>query len=206
MGFGAAAGIGLLGDLINYEVNAWDRWEQNNKMTEADLQEYMKNVDLNNSMAMLKAQQDYNTQMANSAYQRAVVDMEKAGLNPASMSGVNAQAAASPTANASYHSSAVNASADKLFSDKAFSSLATSGLLAMLSKDKQAAKYLADEFIDNAKHAHRIEELQERYSLAGALKKDEQAWKMYHDYYKNREHEWKSNYYEEIVEAMRAKK
>ena len=149
MGAGGAVFGGILSDLINYEINAWDRLEQNNWMTTADLQEYMKNVDLKNSMKMLEAQQDYNTKMANSAYQRAVADMEAAGLNPASMYG-SAQAAAIPSATAQYHPGAAHSASGNLFNTIGTTNMVNSAINAAISKDKNIANQMAAEIVDKA--------------------------------------------------------
>ena len=80
-----AGGLGLLGTGIGTAVNA----NQNKKNREF-------------SAAEAQKQRDYETEMSNTAVQRQVADMEKAGINPAMAFSNGASGASTPTgANAS---------------------------------------------------------------------------------------------------------
>lgn len=56
------------------------------------------NTDNKNSNALLNYQMQYNEYMSNTAYQRAVEDMTKAGINPIVAMAGGAKAASTPTA------------------------------------------------------------------------------------------------------------
>ena len=71
------------GNIVQKGVNAFKNWirgQTGSGLTEAQI-----------------AQNDYQTQMANTQYQRGVEDMKSAGLNPALMYGQGASPAPSPS-------------------------------------------------------------------------------------------------------------
>lgn len=134
--------------------------------SDAALNRYFRDYDKSINLDLMRNQYELEKDLSSSAYQRAVADMKAAGINPAAMAGVNAQQASSPNISSNYHSSAGPvARSTHYFND--IDSLFNS----ILASDPQAAKIAAEELRDNAKHAHRMEELREKYSLSNALDK-----------------------------------
>lgn len=85
IGLGAAAligGLGLLGSGIGTGINMWEN-RKNRKFSAAEAQK----------------QRDWETQMSNTSVQRAVTDMEKAGINPAMAFGGGAGGGGASTPN-----------------------------------------------------------------------------------------------------------
>lgn len=139
-----AAGSGIANTAINYGINK-------------DLQH---DARVFNS-AEAQKQRDWEQYMASTQYQRMMSDMEKAGINPASLSGVNAQSNSVPSGSSASSSS-------PWFQSNAFSGvsdIANSALKGVLAKDRNAARIFANEVLDNAKHGYRMEEMQEKLDL-----------------------------------------
>ena len=78
------AGIGATGNMITNGINIWEN-HKNRKFNAAEAQK----------------QRDWETEMSNTAYQRAVKDMKEAGLNPAMMYGSGGAGMASTPSGAS---------------------------------------------------------------------------------------------------------
>ena len=187
---GAGAG-GIIGNLIGAGINQGAReWNNNikNALSDASLTQYFKDYDKAISDYFLDKQIDYNkwaldyqTNLQNTAYQRAVSDMKAAGINPASLAGVSASSAQSPNplgVNSSYHSGSQSAvSRSNLLDGVGIGSTINSAVNAMIAKDRDASRLLAAEIVDNAKHEHRMEELKESFEWKQAL----QAEKHRHD-------------------------
>lgn len=143
-----AAGSGIGNTLINYGANK-------------DLAHDARVFNANEA----QKQRNWEQYMASTQYQRAISDMKAAGINPASLSGVNAQPSSVPSG-ASASSSAPS------FSSSTFSGLSdivNSAVKGVFAKDRNAAKLLASEVRDNARHGFRMEELQESHDLKSQL-------------------------------------
>lgn len=143
-----AAGSGIGNTLINYGANK-------------DLAHDARVFNANEA----QKQRDWEQYMASTQYQRALTDMKAAGINPASLSGVNAQPSSVPSG-ASASQSAPS------FSSSTFSGLSdivNSAVKGVFAKDRNAARLLANEVRDNAKHGFRMEELQESHDLKSQL-------------------------------------
>lgn len=173
----ALAGLGgFLGDQISFLENNLDQWQNRNWMTEFDASKALKDYDkaisdyfLDKQINYNKWALDYQTNLMNTAYQRAVSDMKAAGINPASMAGAQVSSASSPNplnAGNSYHSGAqlVNAGTGGS-ADRAFAALSSSAIMAAVAKDNNAARIMANEIVDNARHAHKMEEIRENHEL-----------------------------------------
>ena len=167
-----AAGIGAAaqnaGSFIDWGVNSW----LNQQQQEMALQRMSSEQQFN----ALEAQKsrDWQERMASTNYQRAIADMEKAGLNPASLVGSSPSGALAPsTASASAGASGVAGSRFSGFSS-GLGSMMSSAIQGMIAKDRDAAKFLADELRDNARHAHKMEEIAE-------WKAEKKAVSSYHD-------------------------
>ena len=214
---GAAIGgglLGFLGDQISFIENEMSReWHNNPKEfgSDAYLTQYFKDYDkaisdyfMNKQIDYNKWALDYQTNLQNTAYQRAINDMKAAGINPASLSGAQVSSASSPnplSLSSGYHSGSQAASNYPGYAkDSAFSSLASSAMIAAMAKDNNIAKLMANELVDNAKHAHRIEEIRESYQLKGALKEQQ------HAHERDINHNPKADYYDELATALRYKR
>lgn len=115
-------------------------------------------------------QRDYEERMSNTAYQRAIADMEAAGINPASITGTSG---ASTPSGATATSSGYSRGGYNTPLKAGDLSIMSSAINGMLAKDRDAAKYLADEFRDNARHAHKMEEIREWKAEKKALSSDD---------------------------------
>lgn len=104
---------------------------------------------------------DWQEQMASTNYQRAIADMEAAGLNPASLVGSSPSGALAPSTAAVSAGAGSKPSSGVSVSGAGMSALMSSAINGMIAKDRDAAKYLADEMRDNARHAHKMEEIRE---------------------------------------------
>ena len=184
-GIGAALGLGPLFDTaLNREMTAnendlsrlHDQFMLGESQSNA-LQQMR--VQQSNVLAQMQKQQDFEKYMADTQYQRLVNDMERAGLNPASLMG--SVHAGSSVPNASIGSAGTpgsGASSSRALGyheqNNFMTSMMTSALNGMIAKDRDAARYLSEEMIDNAKHAHRMEENFERDQLYHVLAKDKE--------------------------------
>lgn len=137
---GVAAASGIGNTLINYGANK-------------DLQH---DARVFNAQEAQK-QRDWEQYMSNTAYQRQVADMRAAGINPASLSGATAGGSSTP-AGSSASTSAPGFSSNS-FGD--MNSIINSAIKGVFAKDRQAAELLSREVLDNARHGHRMEEMQE---------------------------------------------
>ena len=143
-----AAGSGIADTLINYGANK-------------DLQHDTRVFNRTEA----QKQRDWEQYMASTQYQRAIADMEAAGINPASMSGVNMQPSSVPSG------SSASSSAPG-FSSNSFggmSNIINSAVQGLLANDRNASRILAREIQDNAKHGYRMEEMQEKLDLDSKL-------------------------------------
>jgi len=184
-GIGAALGLGPLFDTaLNREMTAnendlsrlHDQYMTN--VSQSNALQQMR-VQQSNALAQMQKQQDFEKYMADTQYQRLINDMEAAGLNPASLMGSvhagssvpNASTGGASVAGAGGHSAKSLGYHDQ---NNFMTSMMTSALNGMIAKDRDAARYLSEEMIDNAKHAHRMEENFERDQLYHVLAKDKE--------------------------------
>lgn len=165
-GIGAVLGLGpLMDQAITREVtaNENDLNRQNAMLLQNDAQAF--------NAAQANIQRQFEERMSSTAYQRAVQDMKDAGINIASMMGTSGAQASTPSAAAassgmsSAHSLGYGSGSD------AGSQMLSSALNAILAKSKDASEIAKQELIDNARHAHRMEELKE-YKDMNLMKAD----------------------------------
>lgn len=192
---GAVLGGAVAGGLSNVFSQAMDqvyRWNDNNWQSPLDATKELKQIDYSNSLDILQRQMDYNKMMSSTAYQRAIADLKEAGINPASLAGVNVQQAASPLASSMHSSGAQTITPQKYGSGVFGSSILNSAVNAAIAKNKGVADLMVSELVDNARHAHRLEELKEKAALQAQLNKQ-----------KDLEHFGKYDYYSEKAAMLR---
>lgn len=177
-----AGGIGAAANsadtFFNWGINSW----LNQQQQEMALERMQAEQEFNASQAALgrdfsaseaQRQRDWEEYMSSSSYQRAIADMKAAGVNPAMIAGGSGastpQGASANVSSASSRATGIggsNLNASHIGS--AFSNIVSSAINGMIAKDRDAADYMADEIRDNAKHAHRIEEIRESLQMKHA--------------------------------------
>lgn len=180
-----AAGIAAAADNIDSFLN-WGISRNLNQQTQAmDLEKMAEQAgydkmfwDLSSQFNSAEAQKnrDFQERMSNTAYQRAIEDMQKAGINPASLGGAQVSGASTPSGATGSASNPQIASSSKSSANfqgsnmgGVISNLASSALYGMIAKDRDASRYLAREIQDNAKHAYRMQEINERINGSKAV-------------------------------------
>lgn len=174
---GISKGMDLIGQFGDWQVQR----NLNNQQQELTL-DRMKNEQFFNAR-QAAVQRSWEKEMSNSQYQRAIADMEAAGLNPASLVGSSPSGAGVP--NAAAASAGIGSTgSSSVRGSNSLGSLYSSAIQGMIAKDRDAAKFLADELRDNAKHAHKMEEIAEAISEHKSLEayKKEIGHKSYFDY------------------------
>lgn len=177
----AAAGLGALtaglslGDTfanwgISRDLN--DQTQEQSLARMAQQYDYDRGLfNLQSAFNSAEAEKSRNWQemMSSTSYQRAIADMERAGINPASLGGAQISGASTPSgasASASLPSVGGSGSSSASFHGSNMSGvlgqLASTALYGMFAKDRQASRALASEIQDNAKHAYKMQEINER--------------------------------------------
>lgn len=200
-----SAGSSLLNTGINSYVTAEEnrkaRQQESSMLYSTQVHDYRK---LHEQMDFEKEMFNKQVALQNSAYQRAIADMEKAGINPASLAGVDMQPAYTPSAGAmpsggspsSGHAAMMSFNGARLdFGSEMFNSAISS----MLAKDRDAAKYVASEMIDNARHVHRMEELNEKHQMD--LARDYENNRSRHKY-QNEKEAAQADYYSAMANSI----
>lgn len=159
---GIAGAVGqTAGSLGSSAISAQANYLENQK----DRQFTSEQNALQRQFSALEAQKqrDYEREMSNSAYQRAIADMEAAGLNPASLSGTSSPASTPSGASANAHTVSNGAHRGYNFNlGDLGSSMFSSAVQHMLAKDRDAARHVSQAMVDNAREYSIAEERAEK--------------------------------------------
>lgn len=157
---GASAGGSLLSTIANAKFqsgeNQLDRLEA----------EYLTRLQQNNALQQMRIQQAFEKEMANTQYQRTIADMEKAGLNPASLVGSNISTGSMPHSaiagagigSGSHASNRLGANLD--LGSSAFNS----AIAYLMKKDPQAADHFSKAIVSTAMQENREAKQVEKFA------------------------------------------
>lgn len=175
---------GLLGPLADSAVSRELTANENNLNREHDFlmlnsqklaNRELMNLQQKHALEQMAISQEFQKSMSSTAYQRARADMEAAGFNPATMAGSSAMQASTPSsgvAGAGLSSASAGRSGTIGYGSgsNSASTLMNSIFNAVMSKSRDASFIAGKEFLDNARHAHIMEETAEARALANVKK------------------------------------
>ena len=188
----------LLGPLASDAMSREMTANENELSRMHDVQ--MSHLAQSNALEQLRMQQQFALGVESSKYQRQVADMVAAGLNPASVAGSAIAGGSIGNPGNSVGTSGGHAGVLGFSNSGIGSSMINSAFNAILAKDKQAADIAKSELVDNARHAHKMEELNER--MQWLVSRDSAKRSFETDVNRNP----KADYYDELATALRYKR
>lgn len=128
----------------------------------------MANIAQQNALAQMRRSQEFSLGADSTKYQRQIADMVAAGLNPGTIAG--SAIAGGNVSGSNIVGTASGRSGVLGYSNggNPLGSMMSSAFNAVIAKDKNAAEIAKQEMVDNAKHFHHLEELDEKKAIAAA--------------------------------------
>lgn len=156
--FGAGSGAGLVGAGLNYYgAKEANKMNQDMAREQMGFQRESNQIAMNFSAEQAQKQMDFQERMSSTSYQRAMADMEAAGLNPilafqqggsSTPGGASAQGVSSPGAKAEYRNQYAGAVASALQAMQIAAQIQQSAALTDLMKAELPEKKATSDVYD----------------------------------------------------------